>query len=125
MSLESEHGLALSAQVNEVFRSTFGASRRGRIQLAAYAIGDQVGLLKGLTESRNADLLTTAQHIADSIGTVIEDDEFTDIQKAIMARDAALDGARALYGLTERQSRKALRLAETTFYLFNTADPNK
>jgi len=52
-------------------------------------------------------------------------DEDDAIQRAEMARDAALEGARAVYGLTERQVMKALKLAEKSFNLFNVADPNQ
>lgn len=137
MSSENEFPRSIDKQVNEVFRETHGRTKKGRILLAAYAVGGHVEILRCLREERDEKyahipsakapsvafyLLGFSGMIAPSEAELTDPPEemdkdvlFSDIEKAEMARDASLDGVRALYGLSDRQARRALKLAEKRF----------
>ena len=155
MSPEEATERYVRKQVDQTFDEVFGRSVNGRIKMAAYAVGEQVGILRALLEEQsvNHEAVPSAPKsggisifmlgfkgifVPNEAGDGVETEEqkallkqlgFHDeddaILKARMARDAALEGARAVYNLSERQARRALRLAETSFYLFNVADPNQ
>ena len=151
MSPEKATERYVQKQVDQAFNEVFGRTTRGRIKMAAFAVGEQVGILRALREEQQAanEAVPSAPRtggvsvfmvgfkgafmpndteseeqtaLLKQLGFYDEDDA---IQRAEMARDAALEGARAVYGLTERQVMKALKLAEKSFNLFNVADPNQ
>lgn len=127
-------------KVDAAFMESFGSSYRGRIKLAAFAVGDQVGILRGLmiardkrhsevpsaiaiaapTEQKNP--IPPEPHPGETTNYVVSADA---IQVAELALKAALDRAQAVYGLNERQVKKAHYLADQSFWLFNTADPSQ
>lgn len=53
MSAEEKHEQSLSSQVDEVFNDSYGATRKGRIQLAAHALSDYVNTLDVLEDERD------------------------------------------------------------------------
>ena len=124
MSLENNER-AIQHQVDEIFHQTYGKSLNGRIMLAAYAIGEQVGdvtVLREEEEARREVLIPglTCEDVSLNINNknipILND--FTAIKAAELRRDAALDGAQAQFHLSNRQAKKALRLAENEFWYF-------
>ena len=141
-----------SEKVDAAFMEFFGGSHRGRIKLAAFAVGEQVGILRGLMiarDKRYSEVPSASQdsisifsllfiahvapaeqknhippktHSGETTNYVVGDDA---IQVAELALKAALDRAQAVYGLNERQVKKAHYLADRSFWLFNTADPSQ
>ena len=124
MGLENNER-AIQGQVDEVFRQSYGSSSNGRIMLAAYAIGEQVGDVTVLREEEEAKREVLVPGLTFKIvslrknnrNTPISND-FTAIKAAELRRDAALDGAQAQFHLSNRQAKKALRLAENEFWYF-------
>lgn len=126
-------------KVDAAFMEFFGGSHRGLIKLAAFAVGEQVGILRGLMiarDKRHSEVPSASQDSisifsplfiahaapAETTNRVVGVDA---IQIAELALKAALDRAQAVYGLNERQVKKAHYLADRSFWLFNTADPSQ
>ena len=124
MGLENNER-AIQGQVDEVFRQSYGSSSNGRIMLAAYAIGEQVGDVTILREEEEAKREVFISSLTFKIVSLRKNkknvsisNDFTAIQAAELRRDAALDGAQAQFNLSNRQAKKALRLAENEFWYF-------
>ena len=139
MSPESSPENTVRHEVDQIFDETYGTTKKGRIQLAAYAIGEYVGVLRILQQQQNelhfsipsAPPESISVHvfggikfgvIPDEKSKILQSEPFTPIEKAEMARDAALEGARAAFNLSRWQARRALRLAEDKFFVFNIPD---
>ena len=124
MGLENNER-AIQGQVDEVFRQSYGSSSNGRIMLAAYAIGEQVGDVTVLREEEEANREVLVPGLTFKVASLRKNNknipissDFTAIKAAELRRDAALDGAQAQFHLSNRQAKKALRLAENEFWYF-------
>jgi hypothetical protein len=134
MSFENEDEQAIGQEIDQSFNETVGTTLEGRIQMAAYAIGNHVYTLDQLERIKRkshenvpsakegtsifSPLFIASAHLVKKSSIPPEKEIFTPIEKAKMARNAALEGTQATYDLTKRQARRALRLAERTFSLF-------
>jgi len=130
MSSENKGEWLVNEAVNQVFDETFGTSLKGRRTLAAFALSEHVGIMRGLLAERDAahkdvPSATSQDGVAIFSPQPAPDQQevFSDIESATMALNAALDGAQSRFGLSAHQARKALRLAEKTFWLFDGPDP--
>lgn len=141
MSYENERPESMSEQVNEAFYETRNQTKRARTLFASYAISAEVHaleeLLEGYDQKRGESTLDTSLHCSlstlgflgvtfspnkhQSAAYLLEKDRLQEhaapgehgpIKKAALARTAVLDGVQAMYALTDRQARKALKLAK-------------
>lgn len=124
MGLENNER-AIQRQVDEAFHQSYGNSSNGRIMLAAYAIGEQVGDVIVLREKEAAEREVLVPGLTFKVESLPKNDkneltpnDFTAIRVAELRRNAALDGAQAQFRLSNHQAKKALRLAEDKFWYF-------
>ena len=106
-----------SIEVNNILYQGFRQRRFGNLTLAAYFVSEEALEVSILRDKQLDDFERTTQN-SQSLDDVYEFDEIMDpLEKAELALAAKLDGARAVFRLSEKQAKKVKKMALREFWL--------